>query len=76
MSAAEVQMPDKLVPVFLGEADIRGSFGGRGSAKTMTFAKMTAVRALMWDQAGRSGIILCARQFLSLIHISEPTRPY
>lgn len=65
MTAATVQMPDKLVPVFLGEADIRGSFGGRGSAKTMTFAKMTAVRALMWDQAGRAGIILSARQFMN-----------
>lgn len=60
---AEVQIPDKLIPVFEGEADTRGAHGGRGSAKSRTFAKMTAVKAYMWDKAGRSGIILCARQF-------------
>jgi phage terminase large subunit len=60
---AKIQIPDKLVPVFEGEADTRGAHGGRGSAKSRTFAKMTAVKAYMWDKAGRSGIILCARQF-------------
>ena len=60
-----VKLPAKLVPVFAGEADVRGSYGGRGSAKSRSFAKMTAVRALMWDQAGREGIILCARQFMN-----------
>lgn len=58
-------MPARLVPVFEGEADVRGAFGGRGSGKTRTFAKMTAVRALMWDQLGRDGIILCTRQFMN-----------
>ena len=65
MSAARVQMPAKLVPVFEGEADVRGSWGGRGSAKTRTFALMTAIRAHIWDMAGRTGIILCARQFMN-----------
>lgn len=60
-----IQIPDKLVPVFEGEADVRGSYGGRGSAKSRTFAKMTAVRAHMWDMAGREGIILCGRQFMN-----------
>lgn len=59
----ELEIPDKLVPVFEGEADTRGAHGGRGSAKSRTFAKMTAVRAHIWDMAGRSGQILCARQF-------------
>lgn len=58
-------MPAKLVPVFLGEADVRGAYGGRGSAKTRTFAKMTAVRAHMWAQQGDEGIILCGRQFMN-----------
>ena len=62
---AELKIPAKLVPVFEGEADVRGSHGGRGSAKTRTFAKMTAVRAHMWDRARREGIILCARQFMN-----------
>lgn len=58
-----IKIPDKLVPVFEGEADVRGAKGGRGSAKSRTFAKMTAVRAHMWDRMGREGIILCGRQF-------------
>lgn len=61
----DILIPDKLVPVFEGEADTRGAYGGRGSAKTRTFAKMTAVRAHMWDRAKREGIILCCRQFLN-----------
>jgi phage terminase large subunit len=65
MASVDLRIPDKLVPVFEGEADVRGSRGGRGSAKTRTFAKMTAVRAHMWDRAGREGIILCARQFMN-----------
>lgn len=71
MSAIEIKIPDKLVPVFEGEADTRGAHGGRGSAKTRTFAKMTAVRAHMWDQAGRTGIILCARQFMNSLDDSS-----
>lgn len=58
-------MPPKLIPLFAGEADVRAADGGRGSAKTRTFAKMTAIRALMWDAAGRSGQILCGRQFMN-----------
>lgn len=58
-------MPDKLVPVFQGTADVRGAYGGRGSAKTRTFAKMTAVRAHVWAKAGREGLILCGRQFMN-----------
>lgn len=65
MSAVQIKIPAKLVPVFEGEADVRGAHGGRGSAKTRTFAKMTAVRAHMWDMAGREGIILCGRQFMN-----------
>jgi len=65
MTSVAIDIPAKLVPVFEGEADVRGSYGGRGSAKTRTFALMTAIRAHMWDQQGRSGIILCARQFMN-----------
>lgn len=65
MSDVDIAMPPKLIPVFSGEADVRGAFGGRGSGKTRSFAKMTAVRAFMWDQAGRSGQILCGRQFMN-----------
>lgn len=63
MASVQLRIPDKLVSVFEGEADVRGAHGGRGSAKSRTFAKMSAVRCLMWDKAGRTGIILCGRQF-------------
>lgn len=66
-----IQIPDKLVPVFNNEADVRGAYGGRGSAKTMTFAKMTAVRALMWDQMLRKGVIVCGREYLNTIDDSS-----
>jgi phage terminase large subunit len=65
MTTARIEMPAKLQPVFMGEADVRGAYGGRGSGKTRTFAKMTAVRAFMWAQAEREGIILCGRQFMN-----------
>lgn len=65
MTTAKIELPPKLIPVFSGEADVRGAFGGRGSAKTRTFAKMAAVRAYMWDQAGREGQVLCCRQFMN-----------
>lgn len=71
MTTAQVEIPPKLIPVFTGEADVRGSHGGRGSGKTMTFAKMTAIRAYMWDQAGRDGVIVCGREYLNSIDDSS-----
>lgn len=71
MTAVQVSIPDKLIPVFSGEADVRGSHGGRGSAKTRSFAKMTAVRAYMWSKAGREGIILCGRQYMNSLDDSS-----
>lgn len=65
MTTVQLEIPEKLIDLFSGEADVRAADGGRGSAKTRTFAKMTAVRALMWDAAGRSGQILCGRQFMN-----------
>lgn len=65
MSTARVRLPPKLISVFSGEADVRGAYGGRGSAKTRSFAKMTAIRTYMWDAAGREGQILCGRQFMN-----------
>jgi phage terminase large subunit len=67
MKTARVELPPKLIPVFAGEADVRGAYGGRGSGKTRSFAKMTAVRAYMWAAGGRSGQILCGRQFMKTL---------
>jgi phage terminase large subunit len=71
MTTARLDIPAKLVPVFSGKADIRGAKGGRGSAKTRTFAKMTAVRAHMWAQAGEEGLILCGRQYMNSLEDSS-----
>lgn len=60
-----------MIPVFEGEADVRGAFGGRGSAKTMSFAKMTAVRSYIWDMAGREGVILCGREYMNSLDDSS-----
>lgn len=71
MTAARIELPPKLIPVFSGEADVRGAYGGRGSGKTRNFAKMSAVRTYIWDMAGREGIILCCRQFMNSLDDSS-----
>lgn len=71
MTTTQVEIPNKLIPIFSGEADVRGAYGGRGSAKTVSFAKMTAVRAYMWAAEGRRGIVLCARQFMNSLEDSS-----
>lgn len=71
MATAQVEVPPKLLNVFLGDADVRGAYGGRGSGKTRTFAKMSAIRAYMWDMAGREGIVLCGRQFMNSLDDSS-----
>lgn len=71
MTAASIALPPKLIPVFDGQADVRGAYGGRGSGKTRSFAKMTAVRAYMWAMSGREGIILCGRQFMNSLDDSS-----
>lgn len=71
MTTVQIQIPNKLRPVFLGEADVRGSYGGRGSAKTRTFAKMTAVRIYMWANAGIEGVVLCGRQYMNSLDDSS-----
>lgn len=71
MNSAQIALPDKLIPVFEGEADVRGSFGGRGSGKTRSFAKMAAVKGYMYGMAGISGILLCGRQFMNSLEDSS-----
>lgn len=62
---AKIELPPKLIPVFTGSARYRGAKGGRGSAKTRSFALMTAVKAYMLAESGASGVILCAREFMN-----------
>jgi len=68
---ARIELPPKLIRVFDGPADVRGAYGGRGSGKTRSFAKMAAVRAYMWAMEGREGIILCGRQFMNSLDDSS-----
>lgn len=69
--SAQIKLPEKLVPVFTGEADVRGAYGGRGSAKTRSFAKMVAVKGYQFGRAGITGILLCARQFMNSLEDSS-----
>ena len=64
---AYVKIPKKLVPLFTKNplADFLGAYGGRGSAKTRTFAKMTAIQAYMFAENGVSGVVLCGREFMN-----------
>jgi phage terminase large subunit len=71
MTTVRVELPPKLIPIFTGPARYRGSHGGRGSGKTRSFAKMTAVRGVMEASAGREGIILCAREFMNSLDESS-----
>jgi phage terminase large subunit len=70
-TTASIALPEKLIPVFDGEADVRYAHGGRGSAKTRSFAKMVAVKGYIFGMAGISGILLCGRQYMNSLEDSS-----
>lgn len=70
-SKARIELPPKLIPVFSGKARYRGAHGGRGSAKTRSFAKMTAIRGYMFAEAGISGMLLGAREYMNSLDESS-----
>lgn len=64
-TSAQIELPPKLLPVFAeprGDLRYRGAFGGRGSAKSFTFAKMAAV----WGYVEKLRI-LCTRELQNSI---------
>lgn len=71
MSTVRVELPEKLIPVFTGEAMYRGAYGGRGSAKTRSFAKMAAVYGLRFAEANEPGVIVCGREFMNSLDDSS-----
>lgn len=71
MAELRIELPPKLLPVFEGEADVRGAYGGRGSAKTRSFATMAAVVGLRYGQAGVRGLVVCGRQFMNSLSDSS-----
>lgn len=65
MSNAVVKLPPKLVPVFAplrGAVTYRGAWGGRGSGKSMNFAKMAAIWGVVEPLR-----VLCVREIQSSI---------
>lgn len=67
-----VTLPDKIKTIFDGKARFRGAYGGRGSGKTRSFAKMCIVRAI--DLAfgkGINGTIMCARESMKSLKDSS-----
>lgn len=71
MTTAQIALPAELIPIFQGEADVRGSYGGRGSGKTRSFAKMVALRGFIFGKAGITGQLLCGRQFMNSLEDSS-----
>jgi phage terminase large subunit len=71
MTAVQIAMPPKLIPVFHGPARYRGAYGGRGSGKTRTFAMMSAVSGYLWAMSGEEGIILCGREYMNSLDESS-----
>jgi phage terminase large subunit len=72
-ATARIELPPKLIPVFATPADYRLAWGGRGSGKTRTFAKMTAVRGYQWAMKGEEGTIVCGREFMNSLAESSFT---
>lgn len=63
-----VNIPDKLIPIFLperGSVRYRNAYGGRGSGKSYTFAKMAAIFGAIEPLN-----ILCTREFQKSIKTS------
>lgn len=71
MIEADIELPDKLIPVFEGPAFIRGAYGGRGSAKTRSFAAMAAAFALRLAEHGISGLVVCGREYMNSLSESS-----
>lgn len=72
MTTLKIEMPPKLIPVFApSKLRYRGAYGGRGSGKTYTFAKMIAVRGAMFAANGESGVLLCAREYMNSLSESS-----
>ena len=65
MTTLKIELPPKLIPVFAhprGSIRYRGAYGGRGSGKSFTFAKMAAVFGAIEPLR-----ILCTREFMNSI---------
>lgn len=72
MSKVQIELPPKLIPLFsTPNIRYRSSWGGRGSAKTRSFALMTAIKGYVYAEAGVSGLILGAREYMNSLSDSS-----
>ena len=71
MTTVQVELPPKLIPIFSGKARYRCAYGGRGSGKTRSFAKMAVVQAFRLSQEGKRGVIVCGREFMNSLDDSS-----
>lgn len=72
MSALQIQVPPKLIPLFApAKKRYRVAYGGRGSGKTFTFAKMIALRGAVYASNKESGVLLCAREYMNSLSDSS-----
>lgn len=71
MTTAQISLPAKVVENFSQPARHRVLKGGRGSAKTRAFAKMSAVYGMRYAEAGRRGVLLASREHLNSLDESS-----
>lgn len=71
MQVAQIQLAPKMVELFARPSRYKCAWGGRGSSKTRGFALMTAVMAYQLAEEGKSGVILCAREFMNSLEDSS-----
>lgn len=67
----QIELPQKLIDLFDGDARYRVAHGGRGSGKTRGMAKMAAVYGYRFGSEGRQGQILCGREHLNSLDESS-----
>ena len=71
LTEIQIDIPQKIAQNFSQPGLHRIFRGGRGSAKTMSLAKMTAVRGVELLHAGRTGVILASRERLNSLDESS-----
>jgi len=72
--AIEIKVPQKIAEIFAPpKMRYRVARGGRGSGKSRGFAIMAAIKAAQLAAQGKSGLIVCGREFMnSLADSSMP----
>lgn len=69
----QIPIIPKLIPVFdfSKHHRVRAAWGGRGSGKTRGFAVAAALQGYHLSQKGKTGVILCGREFMNSLEDSS-----